>query len=252
LLNRDRNVGFSLFFVTTVLPVLSCAPEEPSSTARNSQTSEPGGSDMTPISAVVPQPPADSGAAPVDPGFLICDPNDARYCEVSRAEDGVACAERWEDVGQHLNCGQLPAGSTWEVRQGPDCNMAQWTRRDRQEVCFYDRSGKLVASNGRAACGIYCSGLKAVNWGEPPDGCWNTMLAAGAQCLADGTEVPLPPQPRPAPDARPDTWPYRPVDAGFRDGRPVDSGVPPPLDARRVDAGVPPPPPSPALDGGVD
>ena len=155
----------------------------------------------------------------------------------ARAEDGIDCPPRIEDVGAQLTCRNLPGGSYWHVRQGPTCLVAEWNQREHREVCAYDpRTGKLIASRGQDACGMYCNGLRAVQFGEYlPEGCGNTRFVAAARCLEDGTEVP---DPRPQPS----------IDAGARDrhpdnhppvldgGPPVDAGpspLPRPLDARR-------------------
>ncbi len=242
--NQDRNVVALLVILSAALPAWSgCAPpeEEPSSSSLSGATSD--ASLLNQGAATQPRPPGVDERRPgSDPGgYLVCDPRDARYCRVSRAEEGIACPLRIEDLGNRLTCSQLPAGSYWNVRQGPTCLVAEWRHREHAETCVYDpRTGSLIASRGQDACGIYCSGLRAVQFGEfLPDGCGNTRFAAAARCLEDGTEVPEPdPRPVPHADARPrDAHPSRdagaPLDARLTfDARPRDGGAP---DVRRLD-----------------
>jgi hypothetical protein len=232
--NQDRNVVLSFAILFAALPAsLACVAEEgagplPDERALSTDASPQSTQPVPPLDERKP----DGGAH--NPGnHLVCDPEDQRYCLVSRAEDSVPCPERVENLGDRLNCGQLPPHSIWWVQQGPTCLMATWHVRQHQETCFYDtRTGRLIASRGEDPCGVYCGGLKKVQFGEYyPEGCDNTRFAASAQCLADGTEVPVD-FPRPSPvDARPADAHPRPGDA-----RRPDMGI-------RFDAGWPPPPP---------
>ena len=252
-------------FVGAALPWLGCGMEGDASTGSRlgSESTDGGvpfgtGSPGAPIpnfpapEPIRPTPPPDARAADrpnpnprPEPGrpSLVCDPNDQRYCLVAQPEEGVACADRWEDVGERLTCadgprdnlGLPPRNAVWEVRQGPTCLMATWRWREHEETCFYDaRTGWLTASTGYDACGIYCGGVKRVTWNEVSwEDCGNTMLVASAMCREDGIAVPVPVNPTPG------------VDAGVRRR---DGGVPA-LDAGRPDHVAPPPPP--IFDGGT-
>jgi hypothetical protein len=236
--NCDGNVVFVMGFLSAALLAWpGCASEEhpgPPQSGESSLGAAPGKpapappNQSTPVTENRMNFPSDAGTGP----FLVCDPNDFRYCQISRHEDGAGCAERWEDVAARLSCDQLPRESAWEIRLGPRCLTATWYRREHRETCYYDpRSGKLVASEAQDPCGLYCGGLRRALWNEPPEECWNTMRVEAAFCRADGMTVP---GPLPVPPG---------VDAG------ADAANPPALDAARDQ--LQPPPAPPILDGGT-
>ena len=239
--HRDRNVASLSLFLLAALPWPGCAIEEPTASSRQNGLSMDGGAshNASPLPDERRPRGSDGGS------FLVCDPEDQRYCKVSRPEDSVPCAERLEDLAGRLNCGQLPGGAHWYIHQGPTCVMARWIRQQHEEQCVYNaKTGKLIASSGRDACGLYCGGLRRVEYGDAESAdCGNTLIAAGAECKDDGTEVPLPPEPRPGIDARRvDAPPRRPIDARNPDA--VNVPPPPPWPpAPWGDGGVPPPPP---------
>jgi hypothetical protein len=202
--NCDRNVVSVIGLLSAALLAWpACSEEQPAKGPAHSGESSLGAAPGNPTPAQPPDRsmstssenrldfPPDAGPGP----HLVCDPNDSRYCKVSRPEDGAACAERWEDVPARLNCGQLPDGSTWYIHMGPRCLAANWRRRLHDETCYYDsRTGKLIASEASDECGLYCGGLRRAVWNERPDECYQIMPVEAAACF-DGSTLPLPQQP---------------------------------------------------------
>jgi hypothetical protein len=209
--NCDRNVVSVLGLLSAALLASpACTEEQAASGPAQSGESSLGAAPGNPTGPgnATPVPPNQSTQPssenrldfPPDAGVggphLICDPDDHRYCKVSRPEDSVACAPRWEDVPARLNCGQLPGGSQWEIQMSPRCHKSSWYRRGHEEHCYYDaRSGQLVASAGMDSCGIWCGGLRRVEWNEPPEECGNPMLVEWAMCANDGSTI----RPEPTP-----------------------------------------------------
>jgi hypothetical protein len=203
--NCDRNVVSVIGLLSAaVLAWPGCAEEQPARSPSQSGESSLGaapGEPMGPGNRSPAQPPENRLDFPPDAGpggpFLVCGGDDSTYCKVSRPEDGPACAARWEDVPAHLNCGQLPAGSSYQLYQSPRCLMTWWADNSREERCYYDASGKLVASEGRDNCRVWCGGgFRRVLWNYPPGDCAAPMLVEDAYCRADGsTHHPQPPPP---------------------------------------------------------